>query len=160
MVVPEKTLESPLGCKEVKPISPKGNQSWIFIGRTDAEAEAPILWPHDAKSRFTGKYPDTGKDWRQKKKGGQQRRRWLDSITDSTDMTEQTPGDSEGQGSLACYSPWGCKESDMTEPLNNNKESQRNWFLITMIQKVDRFFEIRSLRMKVVCTNQFYKLHF
>ena len=70
MVALEKTLESPLGCKEIKPIGPKGNQSWIFIGRTDTEAKAPILWPPEAKSRFTGKDPDTGKDWRQKEKGG------------------------------------------------------------------------------------------
>ena len=63
----EKTFESPLDCKEIKPVNPKGNQPWIFIGRTDPEAEAPILWPADAKSRLIGKDPDAGKDWRQKK---------------------------------------------------------------------------------------------
>jgi len=68
-VVLEKTLESPLDCKEIKPVNPKGNQSWIFIGGTDAEAETPILWPPDAKNWFIGKDPDTGKDWRQKGKG-------------------------------------------------------------------------------------------
>ena len=68
-VVLEKTLESPLNSKKIKPLNPKGNQSWIFIGRTDAEAEAPILWPPDVKSQFTGKDPDTGKDWRQDEKG-------------------------------------------------------------------------------------------
>ena len=68
-VVLEKTLESPLDCKEIKPVSPKGNQSWIFIGRTDAEAEAPILWPPDEKNWLTGKDPDAGKDWRQEEKG-------------------------------------------------------------------------------------------
>ena len=68
-VVLEKTLESPLGCKEIKPVNPKGCQPWIFIGRTVAETEAPILWPPDAKSQLIGKYPDAGKDWRQKKKG-------------------------------------------------------------------------------------------
>ena len=68
-VVLEKTLESPLNSKKIKPVNPKGNQSWIFIGRTDAEAEAPILWPPDVKSQFTGKDPDTGKDWRQDEKG-------------------------------------------------------------------------------------------
>ena len=68
-VVPEKTLESPLDCKEIKTVSPKGNQPWIFIGRANAEAKAPILWPSDAKSPFIGKDPDAGKDWRQKKKG-------------------------------------------------------------------------------------------
>ena len=76
-----------------------------------------------------------------KRRRGQQRRRWLDSITYSVAMAEQTPGDSEGQGSLACCSPWGCKESDTTKPLNNNnKENQRNWSLISVIQKVDGFF--------------------
>ena len=69
MVVLEKTLESPLDCKEIKPVNFKGSQPWIFIGRTDAEAEPPILWPPDAKSWFTGKDPDAGKDWRQKEKG-------------------------------------------------------------------------------------------
>ena len=81
-VVLEKTLESPLDYKEIKPINPKGNQSWAFIGRTDAEAEAPILWPPDAKSWLTGKDPGAGKDWKQNKK----RARWWDSITDSLDM--------------------------------------------------------------------------
>ena len=75
-------IESPLGCKEIKPIVRKGNQFWIFIGRTDAEAEAPILWPPDSKSQLFGKDPDAGKDWRQKKRE-LQRMRWLDSITDS-----------------------------------------------------------------------------
>ena len=68
MVVLEKTLESPLDIKEIKPVNPKGNQLWIFIGRTDAEAEAPVLWPPDVKCRLTGKDPDAGKDWRQKKR--------------------------------------------------------------------------------------------
>ena len=65
----EKTLESPLDCREIKPVNPKGNQPCIFIDRTDAEAKAPILWPIDAKSRFTGKYSDAGKGWRQEEKG-------------------------------------------------------------------------------------------
>ena len=65
----EKTLESPLDCKEVQPVHPKGDQSWVFIGRTDAEAETPILWPPDAKSSLIGKDPDTGRDWRQDEKG-------------------------------------------------------------------------------------------
>ena len=68
-VVLEKTLESPLDCKEIQPVYPKGNQSWVFIGRTDAEAEAPILWPPDEKNWLTGKDPDAGKDWRQEEKG-------------------------------------------------------------------------------------------
>ena len=85
-VVLEKILESPLNSKEIQPVHPQGNQPWIFIGRTDAEAEAPILWPPDAKSWLIGKDPDAGKDWGQEEKG-QQRMRWLDSIVDSMDMS-------------------------------------------------------------------------
>ena len=116
-VVLEKTLESPLDCKEIQPFHPKGNQLWIFIGRTDAEAEAPILWPLDAKNWFIGKDPDAGKDWRQEKGttenemvGGHH---WL-----SRHGCEQAPQVGDGQGSLACCSPWGHKESDTTEWLN------------------------------------------
>ena len=83
-VVMENTLESPLDCKEIQPLHHKGDQSLVFIGRTDAEVEASILGPPDVKSWLTGKDPDAGKDWRQEK--GQQRRRWLDSITDLMDM--------------------------------------------------------------------------
>ena len=85
IVVLEKTLESPLNCKEIQPGHQKGNQSWIFIGRTDAEAEAPILWPPDAKSRLIKKDSDAGKDWKQEK--GWQRMRWLVGITDSMDLS-------------------------------------------------------------------------
>ena len=84
-VVLEKTHESPLNCMEIKSVNRKGNQSRIFIGRTDAEAETPILWPHDAKSWLIGNDPDAGKGWRQEK--GRQRMRWLDSITDSMNMS-------------------------------------------------------------------------
>ena len=85
-VVLEKNLESPLDSKEIKPVNPKGNQPWIFIGKTDAEAEAPIRWPLDVKSWLTGKDPDTGEDWGQEEKG-QQRMRWLDGITVSMDTS-------------------------------------------------------------------------
>ena len=84
-VVLEKTLESPLDCKEIKPVNPKGNQSWIFTGRTDAEAETLILWPPDAKNWLTGKGPDSVKGWRRRK--GRQRMSWLEGITDSMDMS-------------------------------------------------------------------------
>ena len=84
-VVLEKTLESPLNYKEIKAVSPKGNQTWIFIGRSDAETEAPIFWLPDSESRLTGKNPDGGKDWRQKEKWTA-KMRWLDTITDSRDM--------------------------------------------------------------------------
>ena len=119
-VVLEKTLESPLDCKEIKPVNPKGNQSWLFTGMTDAEAEAPILWPPDAKSRLVRKDSDAGKEWRQEKKGTTEDKMvgwhyWLNGHE-----FEQASGDGEGQGSLACCSPWGHKESDMTDRLNNN----------------------------------------
>ena len=81
----EKTLDSPLDSKEIQPVHPKGNQSWIFIGRTDAEAETPVIWPHDAKNWLMWKDPDAGKDWRRRR--GWQRMRWLDGITDSMDMS-------------------------------------------------------------------------
>ena len=84
-VVLEKTLESPLDCKEIQPVHPKGNQPWIFIERTDAAAKAPIFWPPDAKNWLIGKDPDAGKDWR--KRRGWQRMRWLDGISNSMDMS-------------------------------------------------------------------------
>ena len=87
IVVLEKTLESPLDFKEIKPVNPKWNQSWIFIERTHVEAEAPILWPPDATRRLIGKDPDSGKDWRQEEKGMTDNPRWLGGITDSTDMS-------------------------------------------------------------------------
>ena len=85
-VVLEKTLQSLLDCKEIQPVDPKGNQSWIFIVRTDAEAETPIFWPCVAKGWLIGKDLDAGNDWRQEEKG-QQRMRWLDGITDSVDLS-------------------------------------------------------------------------
>ena len=100
----KKTLESPLHSKKIKPVNLKGNQPWIFIGMTDAEA--PILWPPDAKNQYIGKNPDAWKDWRQNKKGASEDEmvgwhHWL-----SGHEFEQTSGDSEGQGSLVCCSPW------------------------------------------------------
>ena len=85
-MVLEKTLESPLDCKEIKPVHPKGDQPWVFIGRTDAEAETPILWPPDVKSQLTGKDHDAEKDWGRRRRG-RQRMRWMDSITNSMDMS-------------------------------------------------------------------------
>ena len=116
-VVLEKTLESPLDCKEIQPVNPKGKQSWIFIGRTDAEAETPnslAAWCEE----LTGKDSDAGKDWRREEKGmtedemvGWHHRR-------NGHEFEQALGVGDGQGDLACCSPWGCKESDTTEWLN------------------------------------------
>ena len=103
-LVLEVTIESPLDSKKIKPVNLKGNQPWIFIGRTDAEAKAPILWPPDVKSWLIGKDPDAVKDWRQEEKGMTKNEmvRWHHKL-DGHEF-EQTPGDSEGQGSLACYS--------------------------------------------------------
>ena len=117
-VVLEKTLESPLDCKAIQPVHPKGDQSWVFIGRSDAEAETPILWPPYAKSWLIGKDPDAGRDRGKEEKG-----------TTEDDMAgwhhrldghefEWTPGVGDGQGGLTCYSSWDRKESDMTEQLN------------------------------------------
>ena len=104
-----------LDSKEIKPVNPSGNQPWIFARRIDAEAEAPVLWPPDAKSQLIGKGPDVWKDWRQEEK-----RTTEDEMVgqhhqlDRHDF-EQTLGDGEGQGSLSCGSPWGYKESNITE---------------------------------------------
>ena len=85
-VLLEKTLESPLNCKEIEPVHPNGDQSWVFIGKTVAKDETPVLWPPHAKSWFIGKDPDAGRDWEQEERGWQ-RMRWLDGITDSSDMS-------------------------------------------------------------------------
>ena len=113
----EKTLGSPLDCKEIQPVHPKINQSWIVIGRTDAEAETPILWPPGIKNWLIGKNTDVGKDWRQEKGMTEDEmvgwHHWLDGHE-----FEQAPGVGDGQGSLASCSLWGCKESGMNERLN------------------------------------------
>ena len=110
----EKILESPLDCKEIKPVHPKGNQSWIVIGRTDTKAEAPTLWPHDVKNQLTGKDPDAGQDWRWEEKGmtGDKVVGWHHWLNGHE--LEETPGDSEGQGGLVRCSPRGRKELDTT----------------------------------------------
>ena len=118
-VVLEKTLKSPLDCKEIKPVHPKGDQSWIFIGRTDAEAEAPILWPPDVKSWLIRKDPDAGKYWRQEKGTTEDKMVWWHHRLNGHEF-EQAPGDGEGQESLVCCSPLGHKNLDMTKRPNNN----------------------------------------
>ena len=113
-----KRLESPLDCKEIQPVHPKGDQSWVFIARTDAEAETPIPWPPDVKSWLIGEDPDAGRDWGQEEKGMTEDEmagwhHWLDGHE-----FEWTPGVDDGQGGLACCGSWGCKALDTTERLN------------------------------------------
>ena len=119
-VLLKKTLESPFYCKEIKSVNNKGNQPWIFTGRIDAKAEAPILWLPAAKSRLTGKDPHAGKDWGQKEKGETEDEMvgWHHKLNGH--KFEQTLGDGKGQGSLVCRSPWRHKDSDTTERLNSN----------------------------------------
>ena len=116
----EKTLESPLDCKEIQPVHPKGDQSWVFFGRTDAEAETPILWPPHVKSWLTGKDPDTGRDW------GQEKGRTEDEMAGwhhrlNAHEFGWTLGVGDGQGGLACCDSWGCRTrlSDWTELMLN-----------------------------------------
>ena len=113
-------LKSPLDSKEIKPVNPKGNQSWIFIGRTDSEAEAPILWPPDVKNRLLGEDPDAGQDWRQEEKGMTEDEmvgwhHWFDGHG-----FEQSPGVGDGQGSLVCCSPWVYR-------VGHNWATELNW---------------------------------
>ena len=114
----EKTLESPLDCKEIQPVHPKGDQSWVFIGRTDAEAETPVFWPPHAKSWLIGKDSDVGRDWGQEEKGTTEDEMagWHHRL-DGHEF-EWTPGVSDGQGGLVCCDSWSHKESEMTERLN------------------------------------------
>ena len=126
-VVLEKTLESPLDCKEIQPIHSEGDQSWDFFGRNDAKAETPVLWPPHVKSWLIGKDSDDGRDWGQEEKGPTEDEMagwhyWLDGRE-----SEWTPGVGDGQGGLACCDSWGCKESDMTERLNWTEQLNWNW---------------------------------
>ena len=115
-VVLEKTLESPLDCKEIQPVHPKGDQSWVFIVKTDAKAETPILWPPHAKSWLIGKDPDAGRDWEQKEITEGEMAGWQHR-PDGHEF-EWTLGVGDGQGGLVCCDSWGRKESDTTDRLN------------------------------------------
>ena len=141
-VVLEKTLESPLDCKEIQPVHPKGDQSWGFTGRTEAEAETPILWPPDVKSWLIGKDPDAGRDWGQEEKEMTEDEMvgWHHRLNGHG--SEWTPGVGDGQGGLACCDSWGHKESDMTEQLN---WIELNW--ISMLNKRD-WYIYRNITLK------------
>ena len=128
-MVLEKTLEILFDCNEIQPVHPKGDQSWVFIGRTDAEAETPILWLPHAKSWLIWKDPDAGRDWGQEEKGmtKDEMAVWHHRL-DGHEF-EWTPGVGDGQGGLACCDSWGHKESDTTERLNWTELIRRNDFL-------------------------------
>ena len=133
-VVLEKTLESPLDWKEIQPVHPKGNQSWVFIGRTDAKAETPILWPPHAKSWLVGKVSDAGRDWGQEEKGTTEDEvaGWHHRL--NRNEFEWTPGVGDGQGGLVCCDSWGRKELDMTE--------WPNWTELKSLSKLQEFYFI------------------
>ena len=143
----EKTLEIPLNCKEIQPVYPKRNQSWIFIGRTDVEAETPILWLPDVKNWLIRKDSDARKDLRQEEKGTTVDEmvgwhHWLDGHE-----FEQAPGVGDGQGSLVCCSPWGCKELDTTEQLNwtDTFISLKEWFVDISLWKLLVLDSVRNI---------------
>ena len=137
-------LESPLDCKEIQPVNPKGNQAWIFIGRTDGEAETPILWPPDTKNCLIRKDPDAGKDGRQEEKAKTEDEMvgWDHRL--NRHEFEQAPGNGKGQGSLACCWPWGRKELDMTEQLDNtncySKQSIALLLLFILFFNIGHFY--------------------
>ena len=120
-VVLEKTLESPLDCKEIQPVHSEGDQPWDFFGRNDAKAEAPVPWPPHAKSWLIGKDSDAGRDWGQEEKGTTEDEMagWHHRLDGGE--SAWTPGVGDGQGGLACCDSQGCKESDTTERLNWTK---------------------------------------
>ena len=146
-VVLEKTLESPLDCKEIQPVHSKGDQSWVFMGRTDAKAETPILWPPHAKSWLIGKGSDAGRDWGQEEKGTTEDEMagWYQRLDGR--QFEWTPGDGDGQGGLVCCDSWGHKELDTTEQLN--------W---TELKKTKNTMVLRSQAWYQVKTGQIQKI--
>ena len=134
----EKALENPLDSKEIQPVNPKENQSWTFTERTDAEAEAPILWLPDVKNWLLGKDPDSGKDWRHEKGMTEDEIVGLHHWVHRQEF-EQALGAGDGHGSLVCCSPWSCKEVDTAE--------HRNWTEQFWVQKlrVPFWYKLRCL---------------
>ena len=146
----EKTLESPLDCKEIQPVHPKGDQSWVFIGRTDAEVETPILWPPHAKSWLIGKDPDAGKDWGQEEKGKTEDEMvgWHHRLNGHE--FEQAPGVGDGQGGLACCSPWGHRvghgwATELTEQMRKQRHRVVRWVCKVTQQGSGRARDWRSV---------------
>ena len=154
-----RTLENPLDSKEIKPVNPKGNQPWIFIGRTDAEDETPILWPPDAKDWLTGKDPDSGKDWGQEEKGmtGNEMIGWHHHQLNGHEF-EQPPGYGDGQGGLACYNPWGCKSrtqlSDWITTTNVRYHHCYSYIVMINNKKINRALKL-AYTLKRIHLNQF-----
>ena len=140
-VVLEKTLESPLDCKEIQPVHPKGYQSWVFTGRTDTEAETPVLWPPHAKSWLIGKDPDAGKDWGQEEKGTTEDEMvgWHHRLDGHE--SEWTLGVGDGQGGLACCDSWAREELDTTERLSWTHWMIVDWELI-MLETAQWIFSV------------------
>ena len=134
--------------REIKPVNPKGNQPWIFIRGADVEAETSVLWPLDAKSQLIRRNPDTGKDWRQKRMTEDEMVGWHHWLNGHE--FEEAPGVGDGQGTLACYSPWGCKESDIAERLNNNKKHLRTCcnLLVVIEMQIKQWDHIGSVHQE------------
>ena len=143
-VVLEKTLESPLDCTEIQPARPKEDQSWVFIGRTDAEAETSIVWPPHAKSWLIGTDPDAGKDWEQEEKGTTEDEMagWHHRL-DGRESGWIT-GNGDDQGGLACCDSWGCKETDTTEQLNWTDPRQLQYFTSIYLPFLKTFIQMKS----------------
>ena len=157
-VVLEKTLESPLDCKEIQLVHSKGDQPWDFFGRNDAQAETPVLWPPHAKCWLTGKDFDAGRDWGQEEKGmtEDEMAGWHHGL-DGREF-EWTPGDGDGQGGLACCDSWGCKESDTTERLNWTEAKRKRKFYIglaNLLKKQAANFLQRNVQVQMTFTGDF-----
>ena len=146
IVVLEKTLESPLDCKEIQPVHSKGDQPWVVFGRTDAKAETLVLWPPHVKSWLMGKDSDAGRDWEQEEKGTTEDEMagWHHRL-DGCEF-ERTLGVGDGQGGLECCDTWGCKESDTTERLKWT-EKRPQWDLVPLM--IDKDTEKRLLHQEV-----------
>ena len=165
-VVLEKTLESPLDCKEIQPVHSEGDQSWVFIGRTDAKAETPVLCPPHAKSWLIGKDSDAGRDWGQEEKGTTEDEiagwhHWLNGHE-----SEWTPGVGDGQGGLACCDSWGHKELYMTEGLNwtenniNRVFSNLSIYRTTLVKPQVSLYQYSAYQILNLLFSVSYKVHF